>query len=181
MTTLWSLLHTASQVQSLFLRLMLWIQLAEDCPFRPPTPALQDTTVPRQVSRITSRLRSPFQPILPTGCLSPTTRLRPRPQSPWTWAHLVTGGPGRTLTWLPLGLGGSSPVPRGGRAAPPGYPSCPRRGGRSGAGFALLQPCTPGWAVTGSSSQLTPCAWKDRAAGNMYTRFRGSSPSEWPL
>lgn len=77
----------------------------------PRPPALQDTTVPRQVSRIISRLRSPFQPILPTGCLSPTTRLRPRPQSPRTWAHLVTGGPGRTLTWLPLGLGGGLTCP----------------------------------------------------------------------
>ena len=38
MTALRSLSHTSSQVQSLFLRLILWTHLAEDCPYRPPDP-----------------------------------------------------------------------------------------------------------------------------------------------
>lgn len=82
------------------------------------TPALGATTVPRLGSWVSGRLRSPLiQPILPTHCLSPRTRLWPRRWSGRTRAHLdppgsrarahllargltwITVRPGRRLTW----------------------------------------------------------------------------------
>ena len=85
--------------------------MAEDCPFRPPDPrpARYDCAqagIPNHQPASLSVSTHFAYWLLESYDPTPTET----PES-WTWAHLATGGPGRTLTWLPLGLGGGLTCP----------------------------------------------------------------------
>lgn len=95
---------------------------------------------------------NPFCPLAP-WVLWPNSDRDPRvagrrahltPSRTLEQAHLATGGPGRILTWLPLGLQHwLTWSPAEWHAAAPVFPSSPSRCSRLEAGFALLQPYTP--------------------------------------